>query len=245
MDCSKRKSVFLKIFPIALNILIFVFSVTGFFLSCYFANRDGYSHWLTRLLYFTQQSNLWIGITSLIFAIMLIKKERSPKTLKTISIFKYIFTVSITITGVIFCSLLAPFADFDIWTFASVLTHIVVPILSIFDFFTNKNIVKVDKKHVWYALFPILIYFVFASILCVLKVDFGRGDPYPYFFMNYYSEVGLFGFMATQPPQMGSFYWFVFFFILIYLLSIAYYKIHVFLLNKKEKENEKDCSSIR
>ena len=244
MDCSKRKSLVFRFFPIVLNFFIFVFSVTGFFLSCYFAKRDGYSHWSTRLLYFTQQSNLWIGITSLIFAIMLLKDNASEKHLKTISIFKYIFTVSITITGIVFCSLLAPFADFDIWTFASILTHIIVPILSVFDFFTNKNIVRVDKKHVWYALFPIIIYFIFASVLCVLKIDFGRGDPYPYFFMNYYSEVGLFGYMATQPPQIGSFYWFVFFFVLIYFLSMVYYKIHVFLLNKKENKNEKDSSFI-
>ena len=233
---NKSKNLFLKAFPIALNFLIFILSTLGFLLACLFASRDGYSHWLTRLLYFTQQSNLWIGITSLIFAIMLLKGNISAEHLKTISVFKYIFTVSITITGIVFCALLAPFADFDIWTFSSILTHIVVPLLSIIDFFTNKNIVKLDKKYIWYTLIPVLIYFVFASVLCVLKVDFGRGDPYPYFFMDYYSEVGLFGFINDTPPQIGSFYWFIFFFIFIYILSITYHKIHTYLLNRKNKQ---------
>ncbi len=224
-----------KYLSIIFNLSIFLFSIIGFFLSCLYARRDGYSHWLTRLLYFTQQSNLWIGITSLVFAIMLIKGNTSIKNLKIISIFKYMFTVSITVTCVVFCSFLAPFADFNVWTFASVLTHILVPFLSVIDFFTNKSIVKIDKKHVWYALFPVLIYFVFASILCILRVDFGRGDPYPYFFMDFYSEVGLFGFIAKWPPQIGSFYWLVFFFVLIYLLSNAYYKIQIYFLNKREK----------
>ena len=224
-----------KYLSIIFNLSIFLFSIIGFFLSCLYARRDGYSHWLTRLLYFTQQSNLWIGITSLVFAIMLIKGNTSIKNLKIISIFKYMFTVSITVTCVVFCFFLAPFADFNVWTFASVLTHILVPFLSVIDFFTNKSIVKIDKKHVWYALFPVLIYFVFASILCILRVDFGRGDPYPYFFMDFYSEVGLFGFIAKWPPQIGSFYWLVFFFVLIYLLSNAYYKIQIYFLNKREK----------
>ena len=232
MSGAKIKVLFNKYFSIALNILIFVFSVTGFFLSCLFARRDGYYHWLTRLLYFTQQSNLWIGITSLIFAIIPIK-NKTGNQLRLISIFKFIFTVSITITCFIFCTVLAPFADFDVWTFASVLTHVVVPILSILDFFTNKNIVKIDRKHDWLTIIPPFIYFVFTSILCVLKVDFGRGDPFPYFFMNYYSNVGLFGFVAKWPPDIGSFYWFVFFFAFIYLLSFLYRRIHTRISNKR------------
>ena len=231
MDKSKYKDFFNKYLPILLNFSIFLFSVTGFFLSCYFARRDGYSHWLTRLLYFTQQSNLWIGITSFIFAITLIRKD--TKRLKTISIFKYIFTVSITITGIIFCSILAPFADYNVWTFASVLTHVIVPLLSVFDFFTNRNLLKIDKKYIRYTIIPPFIYFVFTSILCLLKIDFGRGDPYPYFFMNFYSEVGLFGFIAKWPPQIGSFYWFVFFFVFIYLLSVSYQKLHTLLSKKR------------
>lgn len=235
MNSSKSKALLSKYLPIALNFLIFIFSAVGFFLSCYFARRDGYYHWLTRLLYFTQLSNLWIGITSLVFAIILLKKTVTQKTYNIFSLLKYIFTVSITITGVIFCSFLAPFADFNVWSFASVLTHVVVPVLSIVDFFTNKSIVKIDKKFVWYTIIPPIIYFIFTSVLCVLKVDFGRGDPYPYFFMNYYSEVGLFGFIAKWPPQIGSFYWFIFFFAFIYGLSILYYKIHSLILNRKKQ----------
>ena len=122
---------------------------------------------------------------------MIIRRGTTEKQIKVISILKYIFTVSITITGVIFCSILAPFADFDIWAFASILTHVVVPLLSIFDFFTNKYIVKTTKKSKWLTFIPPLVYFVITSILCIMKIDFGRGDPYPYFFMDYYSEVGL------------------------------------------------------
>lgn len=229
---SEKRVLFNKYFSIVLNFLIFVLSTTGFILSCVFAKKDGYYHWLTRLLYFTQLSNLWIGITSIILAIFLIKKSASEKSIRIISVFKFIFTVSITITGVIFCSFLAPFADFNVWNFASVLTHVIVPIISIVDFFTNRSIVELEKKHIWFTIIPPLIYFVFTSILCLLKIDFGRGDPYPYFFMDYYSEVGLFGFVAEWPPQIGAFYWFIFLFGLVLALGLLYYKIHTRIKRK-------------
>lgn len=223
-----------KFLPIILNLLIFACAGLGLTLACYFSKADGYYHWLTRLLYFTQQSNLWIGVTSLIFAIVLINGNYTERTLKTISIFKFIFTVSITITGFIFCSVLAPFSeDYNAWSFYSVLSHVVVPVLAIADFFTNENIVKFDKKCLLYTFLPPLIYFIFTSILVVLKFDFGRGETFPYFFMNYYSEVGLFGFVAKWPPDIGSFYWIVFMFGLIYLLSIAYYKLLCVIKDRK------------
>ena len=220
--------------PILVNFFIFFLSFLGFFLSCLFAKRDGYSHWLTRLLYFTQLSNLWIGITSLVFAVMLLRGRATERQRRTVSAFKYIFTVSITVTGLIFCSVLAPFADFNVWTFASIVTHVAVPLLSVFDFFTDRQIARIDKGAVPLTLIPPFLYFVFAGILCLLRVDFGRGDPYPYFFMDFYSEVGLFGFIAKWPPKIGSFYWFVFFLILLYLLGVSYRGIHARLSRKRE-----------
>ncbi|MBE6132658.1 MAG: hypothetical protein E7180_04650 [Erysipelotrichaceae bacterium] len=232
MVVDEKKQIINKWYSTIINLLIFIFSSTGFFLSCLFAKRDGYYHWLTRLLYFTQQSNLWIGITSLIFAIMIIK-NRKKENFKLISLFKFIFTVSITITGFIFCSVLAPFADYNVWTFASVLTHVIVPLMSIFDYFTDRYIINIENKKIWICIIPPLTYFVFTSILCIMKVDFGRGDPYPYFFMDYYSEVGLFGFVFKWPPQIGSFYWIVFLFSFTYGLGYLYYKIHFLLVRKR------------
>ncbi len=232
MKILKGKILFNNFTSIILNFFIFIFSILGFILACVYATRDGYSHWSARLLYFTQQSNLWIAFTSLIFAVFLIINIYKNINFTIISIFKYIFTVSITITCIIFCVLLAPFADFNVWTFASILTHVIVPFLSILDFFTNKKIVKLQKNNIWLALIPPLIYFAITSILCVLMVDFGRGTPYPYFFMDFYSNVGFFGFIAEWPPQIGSFYWILILLALIYMLSLIYYLIHTRIKNK-------------
>ena len=160
---KKKISICLK-FTIAFSAFV------GVILAMIFANRDGYTDWYRRLFYFTQQSNIWIGITCFIMAILAVFELNKNKQLikKYLYILKFIFTVSITITGLIFCGLLAPFADFNVWSFSSILTHVVVPILSIVDFFLEDYSMVLTKNHVFASLIPPFIYFVFASILCFL-----------------------------------------------------------------------------
>ncbi len=223
---------------IILNLLVFIFSALGITLACIYAVRDGYSHWTKRLLYFTQLSNVWIGLTCLAFGIASILEQIKGKKLirEWLYALKFIFTVSITITGIIFCGLLAPFADYNIWTFSSVITHVVVPILSVLDLFLGQDGHILKFRHTFTALIPPAAYFLVASILCILRVDFGKGDCYPYFFMNLHSDVGLFGFKEAARPEIGTFYWVVFLLIFIYGLSFAYYKIYNTISKKALKD---------
>lgn len=213
---------------ILLNLIAGVAACVGVTLAFVYAKDEGFSSAGQRLLYFTNLSNIWIGITCLVISILSIIEIKLKKSLLKNYIYtlKFIFTVSITITGLIFCVLLAPFADFNVWTFSSILTHVVVPVTSIVSYFVEMPISSMNKKHVWYALIPPLIYFIIGSILSILKVDFGRGQTYPYFFMNYYSEVGLFGFRYSDKPEMGSVYWIIVILLLIIGLSKLYYKLH-------------------
>ncbi len=217
-----------KKFSVCLNFTVGAFVILGMILALTLAEQEGYTPWYTRLFYFTQQSNLWIGVTALTLGILSLTgtMEKNQKVKDIVYLLKFIFTVSITITGIIFCCLLAPFADFDVWTFSSILTHVAVPVLSIADLFVDDTEFNLQRKHIFTALIPLAYYFVFASVLSLLKVDFGRGDTFPYFFFNYYSEVGLFGFMGGNPPQMGSVYWFIVIFALVLGLSYLYYKLH-------------------
>lgn len=217
-----------KYIGIILNIIAGISATIGVTLGFINAKADGFSSAAQRLLYFTNLSNIWIGITCLILStISLIEVALKKSLIKNyLYILKYIFTVSITITGLIFCVLLAPFADFNVWTLSSVLTHVVVPITAILSYFVEEPIKPIHKKYIWYTLIPPLLYFIIGSILSILKVDFGRGQTYPYFFMNYYSEVGLFGFRYSDKPEMGSVYWLIVILLLIIGLSKLYYKLH-------------------
>lgn len=227
-----------------LKALIALISFAGVIIACIFAERDGYSHWTKRLLYFTQLSNIWIGATALLFVAFGALKMRTgeDKTPKWLHSLRFAFTVSITVTGIIFCGFLAPFAsdDYPAWTFASVLTHVIVPLLSIADFFVDGSEAGFTKKHALYGVIPPAVYFFVASILCAFKVDFGRGDPYPYFFMNYYSSVGIFGTdMSAKPyPEIGPFYWICLFLVLVFGLSFAFYKLHGRVHGKKTENKD-------
>ena len=51
------------------------------------------------------------------------------------TIIKYVGTVAITLTGIVFCFVLAPTLGTDAWNVQNVLTHIIVPACTILDFF--------------------------------------------------------------------------------------------------------------
>ena len=115
---------------------------------------------------------------------------------------------------------------YNAWTAASILTHVAVPILAIVDFFVDTYRVNLIKRHILLTTVPPLLYSAFASVLCIMKVDFGRGEPFPYFFFNYYSPAGVFGTSDVMPYRIGSFYWIVFMFFVIIGVGALYRKLY-------------------
>ncbi|MBE5745473.1 MAG: hypothetical protein E7355_05000 [Clostridiales bacterium] len=217
MTVKKTVSVIIKIFLITT-------SLGGVFLSLLTAQKDGFSHWARRLLYFTAQSNLWIGFSAL-FALFLGFAPYCKSNAKLLFVTRYVCVVSITMTGVVFCGLLAPFAKdygFQTWTVSSLLTHVVSPTLAIVDFFLDRQTFIIKKSHALLCVIPSLIYFSLSFVLEYFRVDFGRGVPYPYFFMNFRSPIGFFGFSATPPFVLGTFYWFLLFPSLLYAIAFLY-----------------------
>lgn len=206
-----------------LEILIIICSFLGVFLSLVTAVFDGYSHWSRRMLYFTLQSNVWVFVSAVLSVVFINKKQRH-----SIYMVKYIFTVSISLTGLVFCTLLAPFADqsYRPWALNSWLTHVIVPLLVIVDFFIDNYNLKIKKEQVFLSLIPPLCYFLITTLLFFMRVDFGRGVNYPYFFFNYLSPAGIFGFSNTPPFIIGSFYWIVLLFIIVLAFGFLYSKIH-------------------
>lgn len=225
-----------KYVSIGLKLLIVAFSLAGLIFNFANAELDGYSSAASRLLYFTNQSNIWVASLAGFFIVAEIIEIKCGKSISRewICILKLAFTVSITLTGVFFCFILAPGAqeaDYRAWTIGSVLVHAVVPTLAIADFFIATPPVLYKRKHNLISLIPPLYYFVFCVVLYLLKVDFGRGDPFPYFFLNFGSPAGIFGFSDEFPYKIGTFYWVIFISGAVYLTSLLY----AFLNNLKLK----------
>ena len=215
----------------ALKIAVPLLAAFGLVMNFVSANADGYSHWSKRLLYFTTLSNIWIAAALVLIVLIPYIKgwKESTRVKNTLYIIRFVFVISITLTGFIFCFVLAPGAkndNYNAWTLGSIFVHVLVPISSIADLFVDPYRIKIKWSHVFLTLIPPALYLVFGSILGACGVDFGRGDPFPYFFMNYDSPAGIFGTSDVMPYKIGSFYWIIFMLAVIISLGALYKRLY-------------------
>ncbi|MBO5711793.1 MAG: Pr6Pr family membrane protein, partial [Acholeplasmatales bacterium] len=187
-----------------------------------------------KFLYFTIHSNIYaiiLAIVGLILSMIRIIKDIHLNS-RVYYIFKFVGVISISLTGIVFCSILAPLNPNVAFTFEHILTHVVVPITCITDFLIDERNNKLKHVDLLYPpIFPVA-YFIFASIAYACNVDFGGGVNYPYFFLNWGSPAGAFGF-SKEAPFIGVVYWVIVLLIVILLLEILYIKLS-WLLNKKK-----------
>lgn len=223
-----------NIISLCLKVIVIISVITGVIYSILYGKINGYSV----LLYFTTQSNIWILIIDFIFIIFMIKdfNKEHLYNYKLIKAYQ-VFVTCITVTGLVFCLILAPgyylsdanIPDYTPFNFAAVLLHIVVPLLSVIDYVYFTPAISFSKKDICWSFIPTVYYFIFAVIGYVLNWNFGDGRNYPYFFLNFDSPAGIFGFSNEMPYFMGSFYWFFVIFGIIVGLSSLY----VHIMNKK------------
>lgn len=192
-----------------LEIIVFVASFSGVIISLSLTG-DQFMGGSSTLLYFTIQSNLWIGITLLFISVCKIieRIKNKPILKKWMYVIKYIFTVSITLTGLVYCFLLAPFLPegYNPWSIANLLTHVIVPICSVADMFVDEYNLNITKKMTFLTITPPLYYLIFVIIGFFADFRYSNGENYPYFFLNFRSNAGIFGFVK-EPLEIGCFYW--------------------------------------
>lgn len=197
-----------------LKIIVVLSAIVGIFFSWY-GGRNSFMGGSTVFMYFTIQSNIAIALIELI-GIMFLPLKRKVSDIWYI--IKYIGTVSITLTGFVFCFVLAPTLGVAAWNFQNVLTHVVVPIGTIVDFFVTGIEGNIKFKNVFYVIIPPIMYAIYAGIGYVQKWEFSPGIHYPYFFLNWGSPVGAFG-ISKEFPFIGCMWWILA--LLIFLLMVG------------------------
>ncbi len=208
-------SVIEKRISYALKAIVFISAVLGVFLSAY-AGRNSFMGGSTVFMYFTIQSNIAVAIISAIGWYLLMKDAKISDAWYVV---KFVGTVAITLTGVVFCFVLAPTLGVYAWNIQNVLTHVIVPIVSVIDFFVVAASAKIAKKNVIYVIIPPILYAIYASIGYVAGWEFSEGVNYPYFFLNWGSPAGAFGF-TNGLPFMGVAWWILT--LLVFLLLVGY-----------------------
>lgn len=204
---QKKISYFLKA-------VVFFAAIIGTLLSAY-AGRHSFMGGSRVFMYFTIQSNIAIAIIN---AIGCYKMTQDKMPGYVWQVIKLVGTVAITLTGVVFCFVLAPTMGGGAWNIQNILTHVVVPVTSVVDFFVIGTALDLKKSSVVYVIIPPILYAIYAGIGYVQGWQFADGVNYPYFFLNWGSEAGAFGF-SKELPFMGSAWWILALF--IFLICIA------------------------
>ena len=198
-----------------LKLIVILAAVSGTLLSAY-AGRNSFMGGSRVFMYFTIQSNIAIA---LICAIGLCLLARNKSVGNAWYVIKFVGTISITLTGVVFGFVLAPTLGAYAWNLQNTLTHLVVPVAAVFDFFIVAASVEIKRRNVIYVIIPPILYAIYAGIGYVKGWEFAEGINYPYFFLNWGSPAGAFGF-SRELPFMGTGWWILV--LLFFLLGIGY-----------------------
>ena len=137
---------------------------------------------LGMLRFFTVQSNLFMGIISLLFIIDEIKILRGNK--KEISFFKYVLklmsTSAVGLTFFVVFAYLGPITKYGLVSLlmnSNLFFHLIIPVLSIvtFVFFERTN--KLKFKDTLYGIIPTLLYGIYYITNVLIHVENGKVSP--------------------------------------------------------------------
>ncbi len=211
-----------KLISFILKGIVIISAIIGTIFSAK-AGIDSFMGGHTVFMYFTIQSNILVALVSLIGIFLILFK----KTNYIWYVIKFVSTVSITLTGVVFSFVLAPTMGSAAWVFYNVLTHVVVPLCAVIDFFVVSINTVYRKIDVLFVMIPPLLYAIYAGIGYVAGWKFTKTDNYPYFFLNWGSEAGAFGF-SSKLPFMGVIWWIIL--LLGFIVGVGF--LYIFIAKK-------------
>ncbi len=237
MEHEKSKNE--KIIEIVLNALVVFFCLFGLF-GAYFENGQ-FVTYNTTLLYFTTQSNIWIAVMCLVFLVLNCIELKTGRNLKKgwLYILKFIFTVAISLTFIVFGFILTPaglimnkFGIDHVFTLHSLSMHFFAPVIAICDFIFFDYEYTYTKFSKLLTIVTPFYYMIFTIICHEAGLRWGKShDAFPYFFADY-DSFGWFGF----ENGMGVIYWIIIIFALV--IGMGYGLLGLQKLAQKRYKND-------
>ena len=168
-----------------MNIVIFIFTLFAtitMFAGIKFMNGKDLPLELTKLemfKFFTVDSNLFMGIMSLVFTIEDIKILKNKKDEIDIKIYilKLMSTASVSLTFIVVFTYLGPFSEYGILSMimnSNLFFHLLTPIFSILTFVLFEKTDKIKFKHSIYGLIPMLIYAIYYIVNLFIHLENGN-----------------------------------------------------------------------
>jgi hypothetical protein len=180
-----------------LNIIIFLLLISGLVLETFEYVFKGYdlSFLIFRFKYFTELSNVFAGVTSLVYAYYLYKSTKKVEIPSLLKLLKLMSTGGVIVTFLTVVFYLIPVMGnewYKLLVGSQFLFHLVIPVLSFITYlFFEDNVVK--SKYILFNLIPIVLYGLFYLLVATSHVVDGKIDiEYDwYLFMKNGIVVGL------------------------------------------------------
>ena len=178
-------NVFKTVLKIALKASLAIVGILGIIFT---AQSSAFMGGGSVFFFFTVQSNIFIIVMSLLFLVndvMLLINKKSFVN-QTLLLIKYVATVAITITFIVFFTMLAPLMGVDyLLSFNNFSLHAIVPILAIIDFILFDTDINLTYKNSLLATIAPISYVAFVYIGAIFKLQYGENLYYPYFFLDF------------------------------------------------------------
>ena len=200
-----------------LKLIVVVCAALGTVLSA-LGGRTAFMSGGSAFMFFTIQSNIAIALVCAAGAVLMLTGKKVRNGWFTV---KLVFTVAITLTGLVFCFVLAPTLRGRAWNVQNTLTHVAVPAAAVADLFAAGVCGEYRKRSVLLVLLPPLAYVIYAGIGYAAGWEFVNGIRYPYFFLNWGSSAGAFGF-SRELPFMGCAWWIMALCLLLLTVGLVY-----------------------
>ena len=127
--------------------------------------------------FFTVDSNIFIGIIALIYAI---KEITSKEITKTMYKLKLMATTAVSLTFIVVFTYLGPISKDGIISLlqnSNIFFHLVIPVLSIITFTLFERTNKLKFKDTLYGIIPTIIYAVLYLINILIHMENGKVSP--------------------------------------------------------------------
>lgn len=213
----KRKSLILNILITLLTIFASIIMFTGIKIT-HGAEPLLEISKIEMFKFFTVDSNIFIGIISLLFAIKEIKNEEITKNMYRL---KLMSTTAVTLTFIIVFTYLGPISKDGIKSMlqnSNLFFHLIIPVLSIINLTLFEKTDKLKRKDTLYGIIPTVIYALFYLTNILIHVENGKVSPiYDWY---WFVQGGLKTAIIVAPTII----------LITYIISLILWKI-----NRKEK----------
>lgn len=168
---------------VIINILIFIFvTIATIFMFTGFKFMHGIepvleSTKLGMLKFFTVQSNMFMGLVALLFAL---KKILKQKITRLDYILNLMSTTAVSLTFVVVFAYLGPISKGGISSMlqnSNLFFHLIVPVLSIINYIFFEKVDKMTFKDSIFGVVPALLYSVYYITNIIIHIENGKVSP--------------------------------------------------------------------